>query len=111
MNLPRRLIALGLAGALALAACGNDDPVAAPADEPAAETGDGAADPSTSNPSALPSSGPDATIPADVPEEFLPAIGPVEVSTFETGSTAVFGWHRHHRRFGDFIGLANVGAG
>lgn len=79
MNLPRRLIALGLAGALALAACGNDDPVAAPADEPAAETGDGAADPSTSNPSALPSSGPDATIPADVPEEFLPAIGPVEV--------------------------------
>ena len=32
------------------------------------------------------------------------------VAVFDAGSSAVFAWHRSHPRFGDLIGLANVGA-
>jgi hypothetical protein len=31
------------------------------------------------------------------------------VEVFDTGSPAVFAWHRSHPRFGDLVGLANVG--
>ncbi len=31
------------------------------------------------------------------------------VRMFDPGSPAVFAWHRHHPRFGDLVGLANVG--
>ena len=37
--------------------------------------------------------------------------GPVDISTFDTGSSAVFAWRRHHRHYGDLVGLANVGTG
>ena len=33
------------------------------------------------------------------------------VRPFDPGYSSVFAWHRHHPRFGDLIGLANVGAG
>lgn len=81
----RRFAVLALTGAMALAACGNDDPVAAPADPPPEEPSGTSSPTSTSETTtaatagALPSDGPDATIDPEVPEEFLPAIGPVEV--------------------------------
>lgn len=80
----RRIAALALTGALALVACGDDDPVAAPPDPPAEEPSGEAPSTDASGPTevtdgGLPSGGPDATIAPDVPEEFLPSIGPVEV--------------------------------
>ena len=33
----------------------------------------------------------------------------VTARVFDPGSPAVFAWHRHHARFGDLVGLANVG--
>ena len=84
MNVSRRVIALLVVGSLGIVACGNDDPVAAPADP--AEPGDAATvdaatavDSSTDAAPALPGDGPDATIDPEVPDDFLPAIGPVEV--------------------------------
>lgn len=36
--------------------------------------------------------------------------GGASVAVFDPGSSSVFGWHRSHPRFGELIGLANVGA-
>ncbi len=79
MNRSPRLMVLGLVAAILVTACGSDDePVAAPADEQAADE-QPAAEPSTAGEPAPTGDGASATIAPDVPEEFLPAIGPVEV--------------------------------
>lgn len=70
MNLPRRLIAIGLTGAIALTACGGDDDEssatvpAPPATEPSGSDEPGGVVP---------------TIAPDLPEDFLEGVGPVAV--------------------------------
>ncbi len=73
MNAPRHLIAVALVGALAITACGSDEPVAAPADGQPADEQVADNTPGTSP------DGPGSTIDPDVPDDFLPAIGPVDV--------------------------------
>ncbi len=36
-----------------------------------------------------------------------PLHGAAQTQPFDTGAPTVFGWHRHHDRFGDLVGLAN----
>jgi amylosucrase len=45
----------------------------------------------------------------DVRRGCLPLHGATSSHPFDVGHPAVFAWHRHHPRFGDLVGLANVG--
>ncbi|NND75397.1 MAG: alpha-amylase [Ilumatobacter sp.] len=40
-----------------------------------------------------------------------PLHGAAQTQPFDTGASNVFGWHRHHERFGDLVGLANLTPG
>lgn len=84
MNTPHRLpAALILAASfVALAACSDDEPVAAPppADETGATGDDTGATSEDQGPVAtLPGSGPSATVAPDLPDELVGEVGPVEV--------------------------------
>ncbi len=68
MNGRRHFIAIGLAGVLALTACGGDDAADAVVTTTTATTNGGA-----------PGGGPGPTISPDVPDEFLDGVGPVAV--------------------------------
>ena len=80
----RRLIALGLAGALALSACGDDDDSAA-AVPPATTAADDSASDATADDSASAATGdasiagPPPTIDPELPDDFLDGAGPVAV--------------------------------